>query len=158
MKKSQRKKSPDNFLGAMIGFLSAMYFVDNVEIINRVASRTQFGLIEFGIPTWLAEFLIFAAVVLPGYLLGERIQKNARKWFSSDCEARQTSVGEIACGFAGFLLGIWIMNERGYFDDPTQFPGATKLLTDWLIFVTPVIAGALSGGYLQRMIRRYKSG
>lgn len=134
--------------------MSGLYLSDNVEIINRTVSAAQLGLIEIGSPIWLAEFVTFAAIGLPGYIVGGRIQKFSRKRIFPDREPLRKPIGAIMLGFTGFLLGIWINSERGYFDDSDHFPSLAKFLTDWLIFVGPVIVGVLSGNFLQRFLQK----
>ncbi|MFT5487450.1 MAG: hypothetical protein ACI9JL_000370 [Paracoccaceae bacterium] len=157
MRRSRKKQPPDRIAGIVIGLLSALYFADNIEPINRSLSYIQFEIIEFGVPSWLARFLIFAAIVTPGILLGQLIQKSAGNILSAERDSPGTTLGQITGGFVGYIVGLFVIPGPGYFEgghSGGQYPDLEKLLTDWLILVGPMVVGVLAGRYLQRLFQK----
>lgn len=157
MRKSSKKQPPDRIAGLIIGLLSALYFADNIEPINRSLSYIQFEIIEFGMPSWLAEFLVFAAVVTPGILLGQLIQKSASNIFFAERDAPGTTLGQVTGGFVGYIIGLSVMSGQGSLEgvhSGGHYPDLAKLLTDWLILVGPMVVGVLTGSYLHRLFQK----
>jgi hypothetical protein len=60
---------------------SALYCADNIGPANRFLSLGQHAMTELGLPTWLAEILVFGAIVIPGMLLGGYVQNWGRRRF-----------------------------------------------------------------------------
>jgi hypothetical protein len=81
MKRSPRTNSLGNFWGTLIGMFSALYCADNIGPANRFLSLGQYAMTELGLPTWLAEILVFGAIVIPGMLLGGYVQNWGRRRF-----------------------------------------------------------------------------
>lgn len=134
-----------------------MYFADNIEPVNRFLSYIQFEIIEFGTPAWIPDLLILLAAVTLGILLGQFIQKSAGNLFFAKREAQGTTAGQMAGGFLGFLFGLFVLTDQGYFEKVQAggwYPDLATLLINWLIFVGPIVVGVLAGSYLHRLIRK----